>query len=50
VFLGYERKITGGLSRHVELGYVFSRTLEYQSNGEQIDLGDTLMVRGGLTY
>ncbi len=50
VFLGYERKITGGLSRHVELGYVFSRKLEYQSNGDQIDLGNTLMVRGGLTY
>jgi hypothetical protein len=50
VFLGYERKITGGLSRHVEIGYVFSRKLEYQSNHDEIDLGDTLMVRGGLTY
>ena len=50
VFLGYERRIIGGLSRRVELGYVFSRKLEYQSNGDQIDLGDTLMVRGGLTY
>ena len=47
MFIGYERKITGGLSRNVELGYVFSRKLEYQSGGGEIDLGDTLMVRGG---
>jgi hypothetical protein len=38
------------LSRRVELGYVFLRKMEYQSNGDEIDLGDTLMVRGGLTY
>jgi Domain of unknown function (DUF6268) len=50
VFLGLERKIVGGLSRRVELGYVFSRTLEYESDGQEIDLGDTLMVRAGVTY
>jgi hypothetical protein len=50
IYIGAERRIVGGLSRRVELGYVFSRQLEYQSNGSEIDLGDTLMVRGGLTY
>jgi hypothetical protein len=50
VFIGYERRIIGGLSRRAELGYVFSRKLEYQEVGDEIDLGDTLMVRGGLTY
>lgn len=50
VFIGAERRIVGGLSRRVELGYVFQRKMEYQSNGDEIDLGDTLMVRGGLTY
>jgi Domain of unknown function (DUF6268) len=50
VFLGYERRIIGGLSRNVELGYVFLRKLEYQDVGDEIDLSDTLMVRGGLTY
>jgi hypothetical protein len=50
VFIGIERKIVGGLSRHVELGYVFLRKLEYQEVGQEIDLSDTLMVRGGLTY
>ena len=50
VFVGYERRIIGGLSRRVEVGYVFSRRLEYQSIGQEIGLGDTLMVRGGLTY
>ena len=32
VFIGLERKIVGGLSRRVELGYVFARKLEYQSD------------------
>jgi hypothetical protein len=50
LFMGVERKIVGGLSRRLELGYVFSRTLEYESDGHSIDLGDTLMLRGGVTY
>ncbi len=50
VFIGYERRIIGGLSRRAELGYVFLRKLEYQDVGDEIDLGNTLMVRGGLTY
>jgi hypothetical protein len=50
VFVGLERRIVGGLSRHVEIGYVFLRKLEYQEDGNEIDLSDTLMVRGGLTY
>ena len=35
VFLGLERRIIGGLSRHVELGYVFLRKLEYQEVGKR---------------
>jgi hypothetical protein len=50
VFLGYERKITGGLSRRVEIGYVFGRELEYDSTPGDVTLDDTLMLRGGLTY
>lgn len=49
VFMGLERRIIGGLSRRVELGYVFSRKLTYQEE-EEVELEDTLMVRGGLTY
>ena len=50
VFIGLERRIVGGLSRRIELGYVFLRKLEYQDVGSEIDLSDTLMVRGGLIY
>lgn len=50
VFLGLERRIVGGLSRRIEVGYVFLRQLEYQEVGSEIDLSDTLMVRAGMTY
>jgi hypothetical protein len=50
VFLGAERKIIGGLSRRIEVGYVFCRTLQYGSVGTDVSLDDTVMVRGGLTY
>jgi hypothetical protein len=50
VYLGLERKIVGGLSRRIELGYVFGRTLEYESDGRQVHLDDTLMLRAGITY
>ena len=50
VYLGVERKIVGGLSRRIELGYVFGRTLEYESDGRQVHLDDTLMLRAGITY
>lgn len=50
IYMGLERKIVNGLTRRIELGYVFSRTLEYESDGRSIDLDDTLMVRAGLTY
>jgi Domain of unknown function (DUF6268) len=51
IFIGYERKIVGGLSRRIELGYVFGRTLEYGSApNDEFSLDDTLMLRAGLTY
>lgn len=50
LLVGYERKITGGLSRRVELGYVFQRELEFDSTAQDVALDDTLFVRAGLTY
>jgi hypothetical protein len=50
VLVGYERKITGGLSRRVELGYVFQRELEFDDDDSEFALDDTLFLRGGLTY
>jgi hypothetical protein len=50
VLVGYERKITGGLSRRVELGYVFQRELEFESVLPDASLDDALFLRVGLTY
>jgi hypothetical protein len=50
LFFGYERKIIGGLSRSVEIGYVFGRELQYSSTPGEVKLDDTLMLRAGLSY
>ncbi len=50
VLVGIERKITGGLSRRVEVGYVFRRELEFASATPNVRLDDSLFVRGGLTF
>lgn len=47
---GYERKITGSLSRRFELGYVFKRQLEFDSDLPDVSLDDTVFARVGLTY
>lgn len=48
--LGYERKITGGLNSHVEVGYVFGRRIKYSSDTPDFHPSDTVMLRGGVTY
>jgi len=50
VILGVERRDLGGLDGHVEVGYVFGRTLEYRSRDADIDLNPTVMLRAGLIY
>jgi hypothetical protein len=50
ISMGLEHKVIGGLSEHVELGYVFHRRLEYFSNHDEVSLGDTLLLRAGVTY
>ncbi|NOY40569.1 MAG: hypothetical protein GXP26_01855 [Planctomycetes bacterium] len=50
VLVGYERKITGGLSRRFEAGFVFGREFEFDSATPNLRLDDTLFVRGGFTY
>jgi hypothetical protein len=54
VYLGLEWKPcegVRGLSGHVEIGYVFDREL-VRAGGppNEYDLGDTLMLRGGIVY
>ena len=50
VLAGFERKIIGGLSRRLEVGYVFGRELEFDSATPDVTLDDTLFLRAGLTY
>jgi hypothetical protein len=50
VILGLERKIIGGLSHRVELGYVFSREIKLASDGNEIELDDSLLLRAGIVY
>lgn len=50
VIFGTERKNIGSISRRWEMGYVFARELEYDSNPAEFDLDDTLFVRGVFTY
>ncbi|MBN1394874.1 MAG: hypothetical protein JW959_07615 [Pirellulales bacterium] len=50
VILGLERRVAGGLSSKVEVGYVFSRRIRYASDTPEYWPTDTVMIRGGLTY
>jgi hypothetical protein len=51
LFVGLERKICGGLSRRVEIGYAFNRDIKLASNGpDDIGMGSTLMLRAGIAY
>jgi hypothetical protein len=50
VLLGIERRVPGGLSRHVEVGYVFVRNIEFASQTPDYQPDDTLMLRVGGNY
>jgi hypothetical protein len=48
--LGFQRKVIGGISTHIEFGYVFNRRVEYTSNIPDYEPGDTIMLRAGAVY
>lgn len=50
LMLGLERKIIGGLSSRFELGYIFSREFKLASDGAEIELDDSLLLRTGIVY
>jgi len=50
VILGLERKVVGGVSGRVEVGYVFGRVLEYASATPDFRPDDTVMLRLGAAY
>lgn len=50
LLFGVERKYDGGAGVRFEIGYVFSRVVEYASATPDIDLDSTLLLRGGFTF
>ena len=50
LILGVERKVAGGLSSRLEVGYVFGRRIRFRSDTPDFHPTDTIMLRGGLTY
>ena len=50
LILGWERKLDGGAGVNVEVGYIFSRELEFASTGIVYPFGSTVMLRAGLAF
>jgi len=50
LILGFENKVIGGMSSRTEIGYALNRELEYDSQGFESELDDTLFLRFGSTY
>jgi hypothetical protein len=50
IILGLERKIIGGLSHRIEVGYVFDREIKLASDGDEVDMDDSLLLRAGVVY
>jgi hypothetical protein len=50
VMLGLERKIIGGLSHRIELGYVFNREFKLADNGVEVDVDSSFLLRAGVVY
>ncbi len=48
--IGVERKTVGGLTAHLETGYVFERKISFDSNTPNYYPDTAVMVRGGVTY
>jgi hypothetical protein len=50
VTLGVERRVLGGMKASAEVGYIFSRNLEYASDTPFDRPSDTLVLRSSLSY
>jgi hypothetical protein len=49
--LGIERKIVGGISHRLEIGYVFNRDMKIASVGpNDISMDNSLIARAGISY
>jgi len=50
LYIGLETKSITMLSSHIEVGYVFHRTIRLTSTGDDVGVGNTLMARAGISY
>ncbi len=50
LILGLEHESIGGLGYKLEIGYVFSRTMEYQSATPDFEPSSTLLMRAGFIF
>lgn len=50
LLVGWERKIPHGLNARFELGWVFNRSIEFNSGFPGFDPSDTLMLRGETSF
>jgi hypothetical protein len=51
LIFGWERKVVGGISHRVEIGYVFNRDIKLASlGGDDISMDDTMLMRIGFSY
>ncbi len=50
LLVGVERISIGGLDGKFEVGYVFGRRLHYRTTSPDLDLADTVLLRGSLLY
>ncbi len=50
ILLGWERKRPGGAGQHVEIGYVFSREVQFSSGLPTYTSGSAFMIRGGIDF
>lgn len=49
-YIGLERKKNGGAGHFLEIGYVFSRRVEYSSATPDIHADDAFLLRGGVRF
>jgi hypothetical protein len=49
LILGLQHQVIGGLDWRTEIGYVFSRKLQFADQPD-VELDDTMMLRAGVTY
>ena len=50
IYLGLERKRAGGAGHHIEVGYVFSRVIQFDSGLPDYTSGATIMIRAGIQF